>query len=87
MNIRRSLYFLYAALGLLIITFGLAPALSCSPAVQSGSVTVPANTCPAVTGERGEDITMVTGSDIKRERPLIDVNAPVDIETATFSLG
>ena len=87
MKVRSNFYLLAITLGLIVIIGSMATAVSCSPAVPADTVTVPANTCPAVTGERGEDSTMIAKSDIKRERPLIDINAPVSVETATFSLG
>jgi hypothetical protein len=87
MKIRRTFYLLSTAMGLIAIAGGILLFVSCQPVDRSTTGTAPANACPVAGQERGEDYTMVAGSDTKREKPLIDVNTPVNVETATFALG
>jgi hypothetical protein len=88
MNIRKTLYLLSTVLGLVAIVAGMSVFVSCRSIDEAGQGIAPANTCPAIGEEREEGFNnMVVSSETKREKPLIDVNAPVNVETATFALG
>ena len=84
----RGTFHLLLIFSLLAVVAGsISMSISCSPGDDVISGIPSGNACPAVVVERGDDFNMVIGSDTKREKPLIDINAPVDVETATFALG
>ena len=84
----RGILHLFLIFSLLAVVAGsVSMYISCSPDDEVTSGIPSGNACPAVVVERGDDFNMAIGSDTKREIPLIDSNAPVDVETATFALG
>lgn len=87
MNIRRTFYLLSTVLGFIALAGGMSLLASCRSIDEAVPGTAPANACPVAGEERREDFNMVIDSNMKREKPLIDVNAPANVETATFALG
>jgi hypothetical protein len=83
----KSIYVFITVIGIIAASISLLASVSCKPVNQSAAAQAPANSCPVIVQEGGEDSEMITGNVLTGSLPPIDTRVPATIETATFSLG
>ena len=83
----KNIYIIFTVIGFIAASGFMLTFISCQSVNEPAAAQVPANSCPVIVQEGGEDLEMITENVITRPLPLIDTRIPAHIETATFSLG
>ena len=85
-----TIRYLYKALIIFsaIVILGMSSFISCNSAFQDEVEAVPGDSCPVIDPKGAEmvKIPIVTDGE-KKPIPLIDIDVPEVIETATFAMG